>query len=84
MPAGGITKFKETGAPGQGSQKKAQGQLAGNMSGVSLQVDAAPSAKVSMTHEFPGAQRPVNRFALMPEEARRIVLGIVNFGQGDK
>ena len=64
--------------------KESTRQLGGNMSGVALQVSAHPTATVSMTHEFPGKQVPINRFGILGEEARRIVLGIVAFGQGDK
>ena len=56
-------------------------KLKGNMSGSTLQVAAAPSAKVSVTHEFPGQQKPISRLALMPESVRHLVLGIVPFGK---
>ena len=63
--------------PGQGVR------LRGNMSGATLQVAAAPSAKVNVVHEFPGQQKPISRLALMPESTRMMVLGIVPFGKGD-
>ena len=58
-------------------------KLVGNMSGATLQVGAAPSAKVNAVHEFPGQQKPISRLALMPESVRKVVLGIVPFGKGD-
>lgn len=57
--------------------------IAGNMSGVTVQVAAAPSGKVSVMHEFPGTQKPISRLALMNEGARQVVLGIVRFSGGD-
>lgn len=57
--------------------------IAGNMSGVTVQVAAAPSGKVSVMHEFPGVQKPISRFALMDEGARQVSLGIVRFSGGD-
>ncbi len=59
-------------------------KLKGNMAAATLQVGAAPSAKVSAVLEFPGQQKPISRLALMPEATRHIVLGIVPFGKGDK
>tara|TARA_R110001599_G_scaffold5016_2_gene25287 strand:+ start:666 stop:2816 length:2151 start_codon:yes stop_codon:yes gene_type:complete len=58
-------------------------KIAGNMSGVSVQVAAAPSGKVSAMHEFPGTQKPISRLALMNEGARQVVLGIVRFSGDD-
>tara|TARA_R100000458_G_scaffold59708_2_gene71309 strand:+ start:3914 stop:6163 length:2250 start_codon:yes stop_codon:yes gene_type:complete len=58
-------------------------EIQGNMSGVTVQVAAAPSGKVSAMHEFPGVQKPVSRLALMDESARQVVLGIVRFSGGD-
>lgn len=57
--------------------------IAGNMSGVTIQVAAHPSGKVSTMHEFPGTQKPISRLALMNEGARQVVLGIVRFSGGD-
>lgn len=53
--------------------------LQGNMDAVAIRVGAAPSAKVDAVHQFPGRQKPVPRFAIMPEAVRQIVLGIVPF-----
>ena len=58
-------------------------KIAGNMSGVTVQVAAAPSGKVSAMHEFPGTHKPISRLALMNEGARQVVLGIVRFSGGD-
>jgi hypothetical protein len=55
-------------------------RLVGNMSGVALQVSAAPSAKVQMTHEFPGFAKPISRMALLPESVRHLVFGILDPG----
>lgn len=52
-------------------------QLKGNMSGVNITVATAPSAKIVATYEYTGRQRPISRFALMSDSARRVVLGIV-------
>lgn len=54
-------------------------RLAGNMSSVSIVVGSAPSAKVSAVHEFPGQQRPISRFAMLPNSTRLWTLGIVAF-----
>lgn len=54
--------------------------LKGNMSGATLQVGAYPSGKTNVVHEFPGQQRPISRFAMMPEDVRRLVLRIVSWG----
>ena len=58
--------------------------LIGNMASATLQISSAPSAKVNAVHEFPGQQKKISRLAVLPEEARQIILGIVPFGQGDK
>ena len=58
-------------------------KIAGNMSGVTVQVAAAPSGKVSAMHEFPGTHKPISRLALMNEGARQVVLGIVRFSGDD-
>lgn len=58
-------------------------ELAGNMSGAAIEAGAAPSGKVMAMHEFPGAQKPISRLALMNEGARQVVLGIVRFSGGD-
>ncbi len=54
-------------------------KLVGNMSGASVRVSAAPSAKVDAVHQFPGQQRPISRLAVMAESTRRIVLGTIPF-----
>lgn len=54
-------------------------KLVGNMSGATLRVGTAPSAKVDVVHQFPGRQRALSRFALLPDSARAILLGIVPF-----
>jgi hypothetical protein len=54
-------------------------KLVGNMSGATIRVAAAPSAKVDAVHQFPGQQRAISRLAVMPESTRAIVLGIVPF-----
>ena len=54
-------------------------KLVGNMSGATIRVAAAPSAKVDAVHQFPGQQRQISRLAVMPESTRQIVLGIVPF-----
>lgn len=51
--------------------------LKGNMSGATIQVSTAPTAKVSAVHEFPGQSQPVSRFALLPKSVRLVTLGIV-------
>jgi len=58
-----------------------QFKLVGNMSGISVQVDGSPSAKVRVTSEFAGMVNPISRLALMPETARKVVLGIVRFSK---
>ena len=57
--------------------------LRGNMSGVTIQVTAAPSAKINTMHEFPGSVKPISRLALMNNSARQIVLGIVELRGGE-
>jgi hypothetical protein len=59
-------------------------KLRGNMSGATLQIAAAPSAKVNAIHEFPGQQKAISRLALMPEATRHVILGIVPFGQQER
>tara|TARA_Y100000310_G_scaffold310472_1_gene355766 strand:+ start:1042 stop:3312 length:2271 start_codon:yes stop_codon:yes gene_type:complete len=54
-------------------------KLVGNMSAATVRVGVAPSAKVEAIHTFPGQQRKISRMAIMPESARKIVLGIVPF-----
>jgi hypothetical protein len=54
-------------------------QLRGNMSGATVRVAAYPSAKVDAVHSFPGQQRKISRLALMPESARRILLGTLPY-----
>lgn len=57
--------------------------LRGNMAGATIQVAAAPSAKVSVLHTFPGQSRPISRLALMPDAARRLIMGILPYGTAD-
>ncbi len=58
-------------------------KLVGNMSGASIVVAAAPSAKVSAVHEFPGKQKAISRMAMLPDSARHYILGILPVGIGD-
>jgi hypothetical protein len=51
-------------------------RIRGNISQVAVSVAAAPSGKIRMTHGFPGRQQPINRFAMLPESTRRLLLGI--------
>ena len=57
--------------------------LRGNMAGATIQVAAAPSAKVSVVHTFPGQSRTIPRLALMPDASRRLIMGILPFGTAD-
>lgn len=52
--------------------------LKGNMASATLRVEGAPSAKVDTVHVFPGQQKPLPRFAVLPDSVRAIVLGVVN------
>lgn len=54
-------------------------KLVGNMTGAAIHLAAAPSAKVVAIHDFPGQQKPISRFALLPDSARQIVLGTLPF-----
>lgn len=54
-------------------------KLVGNMSSAAIQASSFPSGNVSAVHEFPGQQKPVSRFAMLPEAARLYVLGIVAY-----
>lgn len=54
-------------------------KLAGNLSGATLRVGQYPSAKVDVVHQFPGQQRPVSRFAYLPDSTRQQVLGTLPF-----
>lgn len=54
-------------------------RLVGNMSGTTLRVGAAPSAKVDVVHQFPGQQKPISRLGLMSETTRQLVLGTIPF-----
>lgn len=54
-------------------------QLKGNMASASIRVGQAPSAKMDALHQFPGTQRPISRFALLPESTRVQVLGTLPF-----
>lgn len=53
-------------------------RLVGNMATATLRISGAPSAKVDAVHQFPGQQKPISRFSLLPESARAIILGTVN------
>ncbi len=55
-------------------------KLVGNMSGASVQISAAPSAKVFSVHDFPGHLPPLSRMAVLPESVRHIILGILGPG----
>lgn len=57
--------------------------LKGNMGGVSIHVSNAPSAKVVVSHQFPGQQRLIPRLALAADATRLKVWGILG-PQGDK
>jgi len=54
-------------------------ELKGNMRGATLQVAPAPSGKVNVSHEFGGDIRPVDRRALMTQDTRKFILGVVRF-----
>ena len=54
--------------------------LVGNMDSATITVTSSPNGKVNVEHEFPGQQKPISRLALMPDVARQVVLGIVNYG----
>jgi hypothetical protein len=53
-------------------------KLVGNMDSVAIRVGQFPSAKVDAAFSFPGRQRPISRFALMPDSVRQLVLKIVD------
>ena len=57
--------------------------LKGNLGGATINVAPAPSGKVMVVHEFPGFQRPVSRFSLLPDGARELMLGILPRGKGN-
>jgi hypothetical protein len=57
-------------------------RLRGNMESASIEVGAAPSAKVRSAYEFPGQAKSISRLALLPDAARKLILGIVPF-RGD-
>lgn len=54
-------------------------KLVGNMSGAAIRVGQAPSAKVDAVLSFPGQQRQISRFALLPDSTRSQVLGTLPF-----
>ena len=54
-------------------------QIKGNMASASIRVAQAPSAKVDVLHQFPGTQRPISRFALLPDATRVQILGTLPF-----
>jgi len=54
-------------------------QLKGNMSGATIMVGGAPSSKTMVVHEFPGTRKTISRAAMLPDEARQWILGIVPF-----
>ena len=53
-------------------------EIKGHMTGSTIQISGAPSASVHVSHEFPGKSPPLSRMALLPPEARALVLGIVS------
>lgn len=54
-------------------------RLVGNMASTTVRIAGADSGKVDAVHEFPGQQRAISRFALMPESARHIILGTLPY-----
>lgn len=54
-------------------------RIVGNMAGTTLRVSQAPSARVDIVHQFPGQQRPMSRFAYLPDATRQQVLGTLPF-----
>lgn len=58
--------------------------LRGNMGGATIHVAGAPSGKVNATHEFTGQQRPINAMAMLPDDVRQLVLGVLRFEGGDR
>lgn len=54
-------------------------RIVGNMSGVTVRVAGADSGKVDVVRDFPGQQRPISRFGLLPESARHIILGTLPY-----
>ena len=54
-------------------------KLVGNMSSASINVAGFPSGKVAAMHDFPGQQRSISRFSLLPDSARQIILGTLPF-----
>lgn len=55
--------------------------LKGRMTGLSMVVAGAPSGKVQSVFEFPGAARPIDSKALLPMDARMLIMGIVPFSK---
>lgn len=55
-------------------------KMRGNMAGASIVVGAAPSAKVMAAHDFSLTNRPIDRFSVLPESARNLILGIITPG----
>lgn len=56
-------------------------KIEGNVRGLTVRMERAPSGKVSTVHDFSGQPRPTSRFALLPDSVRTVVLGIVNRDQ---
>ena len=54
-------------------------KLVGNMSNAGIRIGQAPSAKVDAVVNFPGQQRPISRFSLLPDSTRSQVLGTLPF-----
>jgi hypothetical protein len=52
-------------------------KLVGNMDAAAIRVESAPSGKVDVVLSFPGRQRPISRFSLMPDSVRSIVLKVL-------
>ncbi len=59
-------------------------KLVGNMASASIQVAAAPSGRVSAAYEFPGQAKALSRMAILPDAARKIILGTVPFRDSGK
>lgn len=59
-------------------------EIKGNVSSASVQVSSSPAATVRVVHDFSGRPQPLSRFALLPDEARRHILGEIPFTRGDR
>lgn len=54
-------------------------ELVGNMAGATVRIAQAPSGRIDILRTFPGSQRPVSRFAMLPDATRQQVLGTLPF-----